>query len=143
MPHRFRAAIACSHLVYGPLVGVVLQRKVLAPHRWIFRGFVQFDNTKERVSRLLLSLKDINQQRRYADSDERSDDNCKSNGSAFPAASICVLSRHDFSCPLRVTHGSVTTDAGHVATVLAGCSNRLNNLAMAFQARGFGHTKVA
>ena len=59
-PH-FAAAVARAHLIHRPFVVVILQRKVLAPYRWIIRVVGQLDHAIKRIARLLLALEDIHQ----------------------------------------------------------------------------------
>ena len=57
----FAAAEAGAHLIHRAFVVVVLQRKVLAPHRRIFRVVGQLDDAIKRIARLLFALEDIHQ----------------------------------------------------------------------------------
>ena len=57
----FAAAEAGAHLIHRPFVVVILQRKVLAPDRRVFRVVRQLDYTIKRITRLLLALEDIHQ----------------------------------------------------------------------------------
>src|SRR5262245_64218376 len=65
------AAVPRSHLINRALVIVVLQREVLAPDGGVFSLVCQFHYAIERVSRLLLALEDVDEQRRDAYSRER------------------------------------------------------------------------
>ena len=58
---RFAAAEAGAHLIHRAFVVVILQRKVLAPHRRVFGVVGQLDDAIKRVTRLLLALEDIHQ----------------------------------------------------------------------------------
>ena len=57
----FAAAVAGAHLIHRPFVVVILQRKVLAPHRGIFGIVGQLDHAIKRIARLLFALEDIHQ----------------------------------------------------------------------------------
>ena len=61
--HSLTAAEPCTLLVYGAQIGIVLQRKVLAPERRITGLVVELDHPIERISGLLFALKDVDQQR--------------------------------------------------------------------------------
>ena len=57
----FAAAETGAHLIHRAFVVVILQRKVLAPHRRIFRVVGQLDDAIKRIARLLFALEDIHQ----------------------------------------------------------------------------------
>jgi hypothetical protein len=59
----FAATKTGADLVHRAAVGVVLERKVLAPYRRILRVIRQLHNSKERISSLLFAFNDIHKQR--------------------------------------------------------------------------------
>jgi hypothetical protein len=57
------AAEAGAYLVHRPFVIVILQRKILAPYRWVFRVVGQLNHAIKRIARLLLALEDVHEER--------------------------------------------------------------------------------
>jgi hypothetical protein len=65
--HGFAASKACSDLVDGPGIGIVLKGKVFPPHGRIHRLIGQFHHSEKDILGLLLSLENIHQQGDHSD----------------------------------------------------------------------------
>ena len=65
MAQGFRSAVPGPLLIHCALVGVVVQRKVLAPDCRVRRVVIDLDDAEERILGFLLAFDDVDEQRRH------------------------------------------------------------------------------
>ena len=82
----FAPAVARALLVHRAAVVIVLQRKILAPDRRVLRLVGEFDDAEERIPRLLLVLKDRDENDR---ADDRADARRDRRGRRKQSADAC------------------------------------------------------
>ncbi len=118
------SAVARPLLIHGLQVAVVLQRKVLAPDRGVLGLVSQLDDAEERILRLPLPFRDVDEEcRDRRGGHSRHDGQGHKSPTTPPAHSAWFLVGHGSPRRIRnigrgkfhMAHGSVTTDTRDVA----------------------------